>query len=72
MIPDCFALVPVLGVVSDLWFAVPLVVAISLVYSATRHERMPAILDAAARFGGLVCLFMGIAFAIIYYLSVRL
>ena len=29
---------------NDLWYALPLVIAASLVYGATRHESMPAIL----------------------------
>ena len=32
----------------DLWYAIPPVLAASLVYAATRHERMPAILRHAA------------------------
>ena len=72
MMPACFALFPLLAVVNDLWFAVPLVVAISLVYQATRHERMSEILGGALRFGGWIAVFMGIAFAVIYYLSIGL
>ncbi len=35
----------------DLWYAVPLIVSISLVYSATRAERMVPILHRAPDLG---------------------
>lgn len=65
------AALPVLRI-NDLWYALPLVVAISLVYEATRYEHMPSILRAALRFGVLVTGFMVVAFALLYYLSVWL
>jgi hypothetical protein len=49
-----------------MWYAVPLVVAISLVYAATRHERPRPILEHAVRFGCWVVGFMVIVFAILY------
>jgi len=54
---------------SDLWYALPLIVAVSLVYEATRYEHMPSILHAALRFGVLVTVFMGVAFALLYWLG---
>ena len=39
---------------NDLWYALPLLVAVSLVYSATRHERWKPILSNAVRFGAWV------------------
>lgn len=44
-----FELTPLLAH-SRMWYCVPLVVSISLVYGATRHELMPQILDHAMRF----------------------
>ncbi len=42
---------------SQLWYALPLVVSISLVYASTRHEDMPSILSHAAKWiTGLVVL----------------
>ena len=42
----------------DLWYALPLIVSVSLVYAATRHESMSHILQGAVRvslwFGGFV------------------
>lgn len=58
--------------VYDLWYALPLIVAVSLVYEGTRYEHMPSILHSALRFGSLVTGFMVAAFALLYYLSVWL
>jgi hypothetical protein len=41
-----------------MWYSVPLIVAISLVYSATRHEAMAPILAHALRLGTMIALFM--------------
>ena len=35
---------------SRLWYSLPLIITISLVYGATRDERMPQILEHSARF----------------------
>lgn len=51
---------PLLLGIMNLWHAVPLVVSISLVWSATRHELMPAILRHAVRFAVWVLAFMGL------------
>lgn len=56
----------------DLWYALPLVVAISLVYHATRHEQMGPILLGAARFGAWLVLFMAATSAVLYFISIRL
>jgi hypothetical protein len=41
-----------------MWFALPLVVVISLVYSATHHEQMRPILTHALRLGVMILGFM--------------
>ena len=43
-----------------LWYAVPLIVSVSLVCAATRHELMRPILSHAVRFSIWVLLFMGL------------
>ncbi len=52
----------------DLWYALPPVIAASLVYAATRHEQMPAILRHAAgvavRIGALMAVILAILMAI--------
>jgi hypothetical protein len=53
----------------DLWYAVPLLVAISLVYAATRHELMPDILRASLRIGAWFGGFLVVAMLAIYLLG---
>ena len=52
-----------------MWYSVPLIVVISLVYAATRHEAMKPILDHALRFGLWVVAFMFVVFAVLTLLS---
>jgi hypothetical protein len=47
-----------LAQINLMWYSLPLIVAISLVYSATRHEQMSAILAHALRLGTMIVLFM--------------
>jgi len=61
---DCL-LLAVLGP-SDLWYAVPLIIAVSLVYSATRHEQMRPILHHAVRTAVWIVGFMAVVFAILW------
>lgn len=58
-------LLAVLGI-WDFWFALPLIVAVSLVYSATRHEQMGPILRHAVRVGIWIVGFMVIVFLILW------
>jgi hypothetical protein len=55
-----------------MWYSVPLVVVISLVYAATRHEAMKPILGHAVRFGLWVFVFMFIVFAVLSLVSMWL
>ena len=50
---------------NDLWFALPLVIAVSLVYSATRHESMAPILRHAMRIGTWIVGFMVVVFVVL-------
>jgi hypothetical protein len=50
---------PPLAVVS-LWYALPLVVSVSLVCAATRHELMRPIVEHAIRFAGWLIVFMAV------------
>ncbi|KKK83865.1 hypothetical protein LCGC14_2789110 [marine sediment metagenome] len=51
------------GGINDMWYSLPLVVAVSLVYSATRHEQVGPILSHAARIGIWIVGFMAVIFA---------
>lgn len=44
--------------INQMWYALPLIVVISLVYSATHHEAMKPILAHAARLGFMITGFM--------------
>ena len=48
-----------------LWYAVPLIVAISLVYAATRHELMIPILRHAVHTVGWIVGFMAVIFVVL-------
>ena len=52
---------------NQLWYALPLIVAVSLVYGATRHEHMGSILQHAWRAGVWILGFMA-AIALVLYL----
>ena len=52
-----------------MWYAVPLIVSISLVYGATRHELMRPILEHAVRFAAWIVVFMGVLFLVIWFVS---
>ena len=55
--------------VAQLWFALPLVVSISLVYAATRHEHVAPIVQHAFRLGVWIVAFMAVVFGLLYLLS---
>lgn len=51
------------------WFLLPLVVAISLVYAASRHEAWPIIWRHAARLTGMILLILGITTAVLLLIN---
>lgn len=54
---------------NQLWHLVPLIVAVSLVYGATRHELIGPILAYSVRFGIWIVGFMAIIFVILSLMS---
>ena len=52
-----------------LWYAVPLITSVSLVYAATRHEEMGPILIHAVRFAIWILVFMAIVLGVIQLMS---
>jgi len=56
----------------DLWYAVPLIIAVSLVYAATRHERMRPILLHAGRVALWIVGFMAVVFVVLTLISWRI
>lgn len=55
-----------------LWYAAPLIVAVSLVYAATRHELVRPILEHAVRFGAWIIGFMFVVFLVLQVVSIWL
>ncbi|MBX3411623.1 MAG: hypothetical protein KF708_02805 [Pirellulales bacterium] len=54
---------------NQLWYLLPLVVAVSLVWSATRHEDMGQILRRALRAGLTILGLLGAAFVLLFAIS---
>ena len=55
--------------VNQFWYALPLIVSISLVYAATRHEHMRPILGHAVRVGGWIIGFLVIVFVLLFWMN---
>ena len=64
--------IPLLAQVNDMWYALPLIIAVSLVYAATRHEEMVPILAHAGRLALWIVGFMLAIFALLFLVSWRL
>jgi Na+/alanine symporter len=58
-----------LAEINDLWYALPLIVSVSLVYAATRHEAIDQIVRHATRIGAWILGFMLIVFAVLWVIS---
>ena len=58
--------------INEWWYALPLVVVVSVVYSATRYERADDILVGSVRSVVWVCGFMGIIFGVLWAVSLML
>lgn len=62
-------LFPPLASIAALWYALPLIVCVSLVYGATRQELMQPILHQAVRFAVWVLVFMAAFMALLFVLQ---
>ncbi len=67
-----FSPVILLAEVLRLWYLIPLLVSVSLVYGATRHELVLPILEHAGRFALWILTFLGILFVVLWFLSASL
>ncbi len=54
---------------ADIWYSLPLIIAISLVYAATRHEAIGPILKHACRLGLWIVGFMAFFSLLLWLLS---
>lgn len=64
-----FALPALLAQVNLMWYALPLVAVISLVYSATHHETMRPILAHSLRLGLMIIGFMLVIMAVLFVIG---
>jgi hypothetical protein len=55
--------------INQFWYAAPLVVSISLVYAATRHEEMKPILVHAVRVAAWIVGFMVVVFLLLFWMN---
>lgn len=55
--------------VNYMFYSIPLIIAVSLVYSATRHEEMNPILIHSVRIGVWIVGFMAAIFAVLMLIS---
>ena len=55
---------PLIGA-SRLWYSLPLIITVSLVYGATRDERMPQIMEHSIRFAVQTIGFLALVIAIV-------
>jgi hypothetical protein len=56
-------------IANQMWYALPLVVAVSLVYGATRHEWIGPILEHAWRTAFWMLTFIGAIFVVLFVLN---
>ena len=61
--------IPLLATANIYWFLVPLVLAISLVFSATRHEHWSPIFSGAMRSAMWSMILLGIVFFLLLVVS---
>ncbi|MBI3838030.1 MAG: hypothetical protein HY288_08865 [Planctomycetia bacterium] len=61
-----------LATINLMWYALPLIVVISLVYSATRREAMGSILAHSARLGVMIAGFMAVILVVLAFIAWRL
>ena len=56
-------------ITNQIWYILPLIIVVSLVYGATRHELMGPILQQAIRASMWITGFMAVIFAILLVVS---
>jgi len=66
IVTDLIEILPLADSIAKIWYALPLVVVVSLVYGATRHEYLREILVQSYRSLIWVVGFMAIIFAVIF------
>ena len=57
------------AMLNRMWYSVPLIVVISMVYAATRHEMIKPIVEHALRFGFWIVGFMLVVFVLLMLIT---
>ncbi len=65
----CVPSLVLLADVHRMWYAIPLIVSVSLVYGATRHEQMWPILEHAGRFALWILCFLLVLAVLLWAVS---
>lgn len=58
-----------MNALSEIWYALPLIVSISIVYAGTRHEDLRVIAEHAARVSGWIVGLMGLIWVVLLLIS---
>lgn len=56
---------------AQIWYAAPLIVVISLVYGATRHEYLKEIIAHSIRAGLMLLIFLGVIFGLVWWATTK-
>ena len=56
---------------AQIWYSVPLIVAVSLVYGATRHEYLKEIVEHSIRAAVWLLVFLGVIFVLVWWAGTR-
>ena len=56
---------------AQIWYAIPLILVISLVYGATRHENLREIAGHSARAAVWLTGFLGLIFVVVWWATTR-
>lgn len=56
---------------AQIWYSLPLILVISLVYGATRHEHLKEIISHSIRAAIWLAVFLGIIFVLVWWATTR-
>lgn len=66
---NLFAIFVLFADAQRIWYALPLIVVVSLVYGATRHEHPRPIFEHAIRFAIWLVTFMALLFVVLWFFT---
>ncbi len=63
---------PIFAAANPYWFVIPLILAISLVYAASRHESWPRIWNHAIRLFGMILGILAVTTALLLLINTQI